>query len=81
MEKEAGGKWRETENAKELQSLGLIGLKNEAQIISNEEEVKDWSVTAKKRPKSNKLKHLARDICAKDESKMAYLLKNDLNKK
>lgn len=75
VEKEAGGKWQETENAKELQSLGLIGLKNKAQTTSNEEEVKDGSVTAKKRPKSNKLKHLAKDICAKDESKVGILAK------
>ena len=57
------------------QSLGLAGLKNKSQTISNEEEVEDGSVTAKKRPQSKKWKHLARDICAKDESKLGLLAK------
>ena len=30
VENEAGGKWRELENTKESQSLGLMGLKNKA---------------------------------------------------
>ncbi|KAH9799961.1 hypothetical protein WN943_000608 [Citrus x changshan-huyou] len=70
VENEAGGKWRELENTKESQSLGLMGLKNKAQTISTEGEV-----TAKKKPKSKKWKHLARDMCSKDESKMSLLVK------
>ncbi|KAH9743696.1 CCHC-type domain-containing protein [Citrus sinensis] len=70
VKKEAGGKWREMENTKESQSLGLMGLKNKAQTISTEGEV-----TAKKKPKSKKLKHLARDTCSKDENKMGSLVK------
>ena len=46
VENEAGGKWRELENTKESQSLGLMGLKNKAQTISTKGEV-----TAKEKPK------------------------------
>lgn len=39
------------------------------------EDIEDESVTAKKKPKIKKWKHLARDISAMDESKMGQFVK------
>ena len=75
MDKEVGGKWREVENEEDIQKLGLAGLVNKAQAISNKEWVEEEMGTIIERPKTRRLKHLARDNCTRDENKMGQIAK------
>ncbi|KAK9229591.1 hypothetical protein WN944_022554 [Citrus x changshan-huyou] len=75
MDKEVGGKWREVENEEDIQKLGLAGLVNKAQAISKKEWVEEEMGTIIERPKTRRLKHLARDNCTKDENKMGQIAK------
>lgn len=75
MDKEAGENWQETVNENESQKCRPLGLVNKAQVSSKEGVIEDGSGTTKKRPKTKKWKHLARDIGSTDENQMSQLVK------